>query len=375
MNGYERALRTLRFQETDCVATWGGWIVSAGFFEYVTGRHFWDDPRSVAFEAYRKLGVDIVLQGLYLPASRKEWRTHTYEVLDGAGKFRSAEEVVAYVESLPDPEALERDFDFEGQLQSIRSEYLKLQEDLGDDILCLPSCSTATFIWYTEFGFESYLTAMALYPEAMQRLFWYSAQEARLLNTVRAELVRQDVLPPFFFVGQDICGARGPMVSPRTLSSVYFPSVRHAFEPLVDVGADIIWHSDGYIIPIVDELIASGVSGFQGFQEETGFDIREIAARRVRSGRKPLLLAGLSVDKTLPLGSVADVERDVERIIDAVGSGGGLAIGTANTAGPDCPNENLEALYRHAHRYACGALLPTSARDLVGGRWDPATRG
>ena len=30
----------------------------------------------------------------------------------------------------------------------------------------------------------------------------------------------------------------------------------------------------------------------------------------------------------------------------------GLAIGTANTAGPDCPNENLEALYRHAHRYA-----------------------
>ncbi len=351
MNGYERALRTLRFEKTDCAATWGGWIVSAGFFEYITGRRFWDDPRSVAIEAYRKLEVDIVLQGIYLPAGPQEWRTHTTEVLDGANKFKSAKEVVAYVESLPEPDELEREFDFEGQLQSIQSDYLKFQEELGNNILCLPSCSTARFIWYMEFGYESYLTAIALYPDVLQMLFRHSAEEALLLNTARAELVRQKKLPPFFFVGQDICGGRGPMVSPETLSSLYFPSVRHALEPLVGIGAEIIWHSDGYIIPIIDDLISCGISGFQGFQEETGFDIRDIAKRRVRGGRKPILLAGLSVDKVLPFGTVEDVEREVERIIDSAGSGGGLAIGTANTAGPDCPDENLEALYHHAHEY------------------------
>jgi uroporphyrinogen decarboxylase len=202
-----------------------------------------------------------------------------------------------------------------------------------------------------EFGFESYLTAIALYPETMHKLFRYSSEEARLLNTVRVELVKQNQLPPFFFTGQDICGGTGPMVSPNTRSAIYFPNLRHALEPLVEIDAEIIWHSDGYIIPIVDPLIACGVSGFQGFQEETGFDIGEIAARQVRSGRKPLLLAGLSVDKTLPYGTVADVKKEVERIIDTVGLGGGLAIGTANTAGPDCPNENLEALYRHTHHY------------------------
>ena len=352
MNGYERALRTLRFEKTDCVATWGGWIVSAGFFEYVTGKHFWDDPLSIAIEAYHKLEVDIVLQGIYLPAGPEEWRKHTSEVLDGASKFKSAEDVVAYVESLPDPDTLKSVFDFDGQLQSIQSEYVKFQEDLGSNILCLPSCDSTTFTWYMEFGYESYLVAIALYPEIMKKLFRYSAEEARLRNMVRVELVRQKQLPPFFFTGQDICGGEGPMVSPGTLSSIYFPNLLHAIEPLVEIGAEIIWHSDGYIIPIVDELIACGVSGFQGFQEETGFDIREIAARPVRSGRKPLLLAGLSVDKTLPFGGVADVEKEVERIIDTVGSGGGLAIGTANTAGPDCPNENLKALYRHVHQYA-----------------------
>jgi hypothetical protein len=203
-----------------------------------------------------------------------------------------------------------------------------------------------------DFGYESYMTAIALYPETIYRLFRHSAEGARLLNMARVELVKQKKLPPFFFTGQDICGGQGPMVSPKTLSSIYFPNLHHALEPLVEIGAEIIWHSDGYIIPIVDELIASGVSGFQGFQEETGFDIREIAARRVRSGRKPILLAGLSVDKTLPYGDVADVKREVERLIGTVGSGGGLAIGTANTAGPDCPNENLEALYRHTQAYS-----------------------
>lgn len=354
MSGYERALGTLGFERTDCVATWGGWIVSASFFEYVTGRCFWDAPRSVAIEAYRKLEVDIVLQDIYLPAGPKEWRQHTTEVIDGARKFKSAEDVVAYIESLPDPGKLRREFDLEGQLESIHRDYVKFQEDLGGNIFCLPSCGTARFTWYSEFGYESYLMAMALYPENMRKLFEYSAEEARLVNTVRAELVKAKKLPPFFFVGQDICGRKGPMVSPETLRSIYFPNVRHAFQPLVEISAEIIWHSDGYIIPIIDDLIACGISGFQGFQEETGFDIRDVAERMVRSGRKPLLLAGLSVDKTLPRVTVAEVEKEVERIIDAVGSGGGLAIGTANTAGPDCPNENLEALYRHTHQYIPG---------------------
>jgi len=142
------------------------------------------------------------------------------------------------------------------------------------------------------------------------------------------------------------------MVAPEVLRALYFPALRRGLEPLVEVGADIIWHSDGYIIPIVDDLIDCGVTGFQGFQEETGFDVGDIARRTVRTGRRPILMAGLSVDKTLPFGSVADVENEVKRIIDTVGTNGGLAIGTANTAGPDCPNENLEALYRYTHAYS-----------------------
>ena len=354
MNGYERALKTLRFEPTDCVPTWDGWIVSAGFFDYMTGKRFWDNPRAVAMEAYRKMEVDIIAECMYLPESQEDWRAYTDETIVGADKFRSPEDVVAYVESLPDPATLERDFDFDRRMEETRKHYVDLQDEIGPDIFCLPQCKSAKFTWFEDFGYQSYMEAFALYPDAIRALMDHSAEQGRLLNTVRAALVNDGVLPPFFFMGQDICANSGPIVSPDTLRKLYFPSLKRSFEPLVEIGAEVIWHSDGYIIPILDDLISSGISGFQGFQEHTGFDVADIAAKRVRDGRKPILMAGLGVDRVLPFGTVEDVKRDVARIIDTAGPGGGLVIGTANTPGPDCKNKNLETLYRYVHEYGMG---------------------
>ena len=352
MNGYKRTLGALHFEKTDCVPTWGGYIVSADFFSYITGKNFWDDPFNIAVEAYRKLETDMLIQNMYLPDSPEDYRKHGHEVIDGSEKFKTPEDVVQYINSLPDPATLEKEFDFEKEYNSISREYQQRQAVYGDDIFCMPSCPTCRFVWYMNFGYESYLMAAALYPDSLNRLFEYSAEEGRLLNTVRVQLINDNKLPPFFFTGQDICGHKGPIMSPEALRSLYFPNLRRSVEPLVDAGADIIWHSDGYIIPILDDLIGCGVAGFQGFQEWLGFDIGEIAARTTSKKRRPFLMAGLSVDKALPFGTVNDVKKEVERIIDTVGADGGLIIGTANTAGPDCPSENLEALHRYVHQYS-----------------------
>ena len=352
MTGYERAVRALRFEPTDCVPTWGGWIVSADFFEYMTGKPFWENPRAVAFEAYRKLELDAIVQALYLPADRDEWREFTDETIEGTRKYPDAGDVAAYATSLPDPDSLEKEFDLGAQMEGLRRDYVQLQDELGSDIFCLPKCKSAKFTWFTDFGYQSYMEAFALYPDAIRKLMAHSGETARLTNTALAALIREGVLPPFFFMGQDICGNAGPMVSPATLRDLYFPSLRRSFEPLVEAGAEIIWHCDGYILPILDDLIGCGVSGFQGFQEHTGFDVTDVAGKRVRNGRKPILMAGLCVDKVLPFGTVAEVGREVERLIDSVGAGGGLIIGTANTPGPDCLHANLETLYRHVHEYS-----------------------
>jgi len=359
MNGYERALQSLTFDETDCAATWGGWVVSDSFFEYVTGKKFWDSPRAVAIEAYQQLGVDVVTQWFYLPHSPSEWREYSSESIKGASRFNSPEDILHYIEYLPCSEDFPIEshwkakelprFDFDNMFVSMGNDYARFQEELGPDILCLPTCKKARFHWYMSFGFENFLVALALYPDAMKELFLKTAEESRMFNSVSAELVKTKRIPPFFFVGDDLCGNSGPIASPNTLRELYFPALTYALEPLVEIGADIIWHSDGYIIPVLDDLIGCGVSGFQGFQQETGFKIKDIREHKVRNGRNPLLMAGLS--DTLPLGTVLDVKHEVEEIVDSVACDGGVLVGTATTAGPDCPNENLETLYCYAHEY------------------------
>ncbi len=355
MNGYERALATLSFQKTDRVATWGGWIANVDFFERVTGRDYWKDPRRTAFDAYRAIQVDLVVQDVCLPPSPQEWRKHTDETLVGHQKYGTPEQVCRYVEALPSDARLAEGFDLQSEMQVALESYMPLQRELGNEIFCLPQFACANFTWFREFGYTSYLAAMALYPEVIGRLLRHDAERQRLKNMALAELVKQGSMQPFFMHGTDICGMRGPMASPQTLRRLFFPGLKRALEPLVEIGADLIWHSDGYIIPLVDDLIGCGITGFQGFQENTGFDVTDIAAKSTRKREKPIIMAGLSVTDVLRRGTVSDTEHEVERIIDSVGRGGGLLIGTASTADPDCRVENLQALYRHTHTYGARA--------------------
>ena len=246
-----------------------------------------------------------------------------------------------YVSQLPTPDDLRESSDLEQEMLSLEQNYLAAQEELGPEIFCLPKFFATRFTRYIDFGYESYLSALALYPGSLQRLFEHDAEQARQKTEALAELVRQGKMEPFFLAGSDICGTRGPMVSPEMLRRLYLPSLQRSIEPLVAMNADLIWHSDGYILPIIDDLIGCGITGFQGFQEDTGFDIRDIAVKQSRKRRRPILLAGLSITGVLPHGTERDTQREVERIIDSVGAAGGLAIATANTAGPDCRPQNL----------------------------------
>ena len=64
----------------------------------------------------------------------------------------------------------------------------------------------------------------------------------------------------------------------------YFPSVDRALEPLVKAGFKLVWHSDGNMNDMLGPLIDIGIAGFQGFQEECGTRIADVANLRARNG-------------------------------------------------------------------------------------------
>ena len=218
--------------------------------------------------------------------------------------------------------------------------------------------AATNFSLYFEYGYEAFLAAVALYPEEIGRIYWEDSIRARERNRVVVRLMREYGMPPMLFCGQDICVNRGPMVDPVYLRTHFWPYVKISIAPLVEAGIRVIHHCDGNVMPLVDDMIGAGFSGFQGFQYECGVDPRELRKRRSLLGEVPLLLGGLSVTRTLPFGTPAEVADEVDYCLDCSDGGKGFFLFTSNVTGVEVPPANIEAAYRHLAAWRPGTPRP-----------------
>jgi hypothetical protein len=162
--------------------------------------------------------------------------------------------------------------------------------------------------------------------------------------------------------GDDICDNRGPMVSPQFLDDNYWQWAKHALEPLCEAGIKPICHSDGNVMPLIDQILDVGFAGMQGFQEECGVHLSDLVKLRTRDGDPLVFFCGMVVTQTMPWGSVDDVRADIEYAIDVTDGGRGLFLFPANVINPEVPIENIRAAYAHAKEYSTDYDTPVDQR-------------
>ena len=347
MAGAEIALRTLAGEDPGVPCILGDWVFNPQFFRTVTGRSISEDPLRVAIEAFRKVGANLTPQ--FAIANTDDY--HYFRTAPPDPTI-SPEDVRNEIEGLPDADALERDFDVEASADRYARAILAFREVAGDDILRISGFGHPNFMGsYGKWGYEAFLSAIALYPEHVERWFLHTGECARLQNLAVVQAIRRYSLAPFVYNGDDICYNAGPMCSVEALRRFYFPALNHAVQPLHDAGVRIIWHSDGNILPIMDDLMEAGMWGYQGFQEETGPTLDVMASQRTKWGRRPILIGSVSVTRTLPFATADDVRADVDRCF-ATCSGGGFVLATSSSFGPEVPVENILAMYERAKDHA-----------------------
>lgn len=370
LKGKERAIKALNFEEIDRPPMWGGWCENPSFLEKASGIHMkygytlneWENPMRGALQAFMNVGVDVI-SGIQLPkppemTSNPEGvcRYMGWEVSSSEERGFTPEKVVKYVEALPTPRDVRGDFDFERQYLIYVNRMKRAQEECGDNALWMSRANTVTFDGnFRLFGYKPYIIMCIRYKDAAKKLNAYYAEQARCMNEVIAKAIKEEGIAPFCFIGVDICYSHGPMISPKVLDEIYFPYVKRAFEPLKKAGVKIIWHSDGYITPILNSLINTGVDGFQGFQEKYGVDFAALTRMKAKDGRPLLLIGSIQVSTTLVFGTVETVKKDVERCIDLAvegrEGGRGYILGTDTNIGPDVPPENIFTMYEHGQTY------------------------
>lgn len=334
----------------------GGWIADPDKIRALTGAtedEYWDNPLPISIEAYRRLGLDGLVD-VNIPSERGGYTLVTHGDLENRARYESPEDIVDEVEALPAPEQVRAEFDEAREYAKVLADMHRMQALCGEDLYWCPARWEVipNFEWYRTYGYENYLLAMAMYPQAIVNLFEHSAALAECRARVIARLVEEGRHPRAMLCGMDICSQRGPLVSPGFLREHYFPLVRRSVAPLLRAGARLVWHCDGDVRPILGDILELGVGGLQGFQEECGVHLEDLVERRTVRGEPLIILGPISVTTTLIRETPEGVKKAVRRAIDTCRDKASLVLFTSNEILPDVPLENMIAMYDAVRAYS-----------------------
>jgi uroporphyrinogen decarboxylase len=170
-----------------------------------------------------------------------------------------------------------------------------------------------------------------------------NANAARICHAAARER-----LAPLFFIGDDIAYKNGLLFSPKFLRETFLPCLRACCEPLNNVGIKVIYHSDGNLMDIVDDLVEAGIAGLNPIETIAGMDLGVL---KKRYGRRLILVGGMDCSQLLPLGTVGEIRAAVKKAMHLAAPHGGLFIGSSSEIVPATPLENVLAFYEACRNY------------------------
>lgn len=354
MTGRVRAIKAMNFEPTDRLPIMANGLGSPKYVQALTNtpeEEYWADQPLAHFSAMRILGMDFHIQNWFPPReeSHRSWSLSQLEHWrDPAAVAEDLEHQTIELE-----ESWQRlsagDEEREERIQAICDYQSQMQERMGDDLLWVFGMDShgPSIIGfpYGRYGYEGFFLLCGLYPEPLGRYWEAASRPARWHNECVVEAAHRLEWPRIGYLGTDMTDQRGNMVSPKMMAQHYFPHLEHAIEPLVNAGFKLVWHSDGNMDDMIGPLIDIGIAGFQGFQEECGTRIAEVAKLRNRDGEPLILWGSFSVTGVLRTGTFDDIRREVQRILDEWPHPG-LCLATASYISPDVPEENITELYR-----------------------------
>jgi hypothetical protein len=365
------ALQAIRGEATRGVPSWLLNVMEHRVIERLAGVEpgaYVQRPEAVYLAMQRSLGTCMIDQ--WIPRNPLSMGDAGYEsdqtrsATQGAPRIvvddmliDGPESVVEHMQrfNLPRWQARIDAFDREQTVRRIIDEHEQTQRLLGSDILKAPY-NVVQFprLDYSKYGYEAYFMAYALYPEIIDQHWDAQTRLALLHNEAAAEAYRRGRLPPLCRMDHDMADSRGTLVDIRTLEQRWFPRLARCVEPALKAGVRLIWHCDGNLMAMVPRLIDCGISGFQGFQYEDGMDYAAICRMKSREGGPLLIIAGVSVTRTLPHGSPEDVRRELRFLVEH-GPREGLFLGGSSSIAPGTPVANILALAQGLRHYQADA--------------------
>jgi uroporphyrinogen decarboxylase len=144
------------------------------------------------------------------------------------------------------------------------------------------------------------------------------------------------------------------IMGPDTWRAVDKPRMAKLIADCRAINPDVFFyiHSDGNVMALMDDLVEIGFNVINPVQPEC---MDPVEVKR-RWGDKITIHGGISLQRTLPFGTVQQVRDEVETLIRTCGYNGGLVVFPSNVIQPDTPLENIIACFHAARDFDVASL-------------------
>lgn len=190
-------------------------------------------------------------------------------------------------------------------------------------------------------GFEDLLMDLLAAPEIAHHLL---ERTAAVQQYAAAQFARAGV--DIVLMGDDVAGQQDLLMSLDTWRKCLKPHLARTVRAAKSANPNtrVCYHSDGNVEPVIPDLIEIGIDILNPVQPECV----DPATIKRRFGDRLSFWGTVSVQRTMPRGTPADVRAEVRARIRDVGRGGGFILSPAHVLGPETPWENIAAFFETA---------------------------
>jgi len=269
-----------------------------------------------------------------------KWRQAKYNTRFGEGKYPEMIEhplsddykIKKYIS--PDPHREELYKPLEHVLDIYGKEFC---------IMGVVVCTVFEGGWYLR-GMEKLLIDMLINEEIANFIldipFKYHLEVAKRLVQMGIDII---------WLGDDVGSQRTMLMSPKLWRKYLKPRMSIICQELkkINPSLKIAYHSDGYIYPIIDELIEIGIDILNPIQPQSMDPLH----LKKRYGNKLSFWGSLDEQYTLPFGTSEEVKKEVIERIKTIAPGGGFIISPCQHVQLDTPLENFMTFINTVKEY------------------------
>lgn len=187
-------------------------------------------------------------------------------------------------------------------------------------------------------GFENFLISLMIDIDMAQEVIDLIVRRNTIYAQELEELGVEAVL-----LSDDIAGNDGILVSPEK----YREMIKPAMKEIIDACGDmyVIYHSDGNIDPVLQDLIDLGIDGFQSIE------YGQMDLKKTKEKYKDLALFGNIDNSVIHAGTPEEIDRLVREAVEIGSNGGNYAVCSDNCIPHFISIKNFKAYVEAVKKY------------------------